>query len=295
MTNDELLSGYLDGTLTNEQMLEFEARRSADPAFAAEVDDMVSVENLLRKGTDTAPAPVGFLQSVESSMVAKIAAASVGAVGIGHFLSSSWGWIASAGVVAVGGGAVYLALQSTSPAPKPAPVVRQQPVVSQQVQAPQVQSPITEPTSPKTTPKPQPQAPDNHVTPVVPQQQISKSATAEANSPNSVLAELESDYAQCVAQKKTLQCAQIALQIGNQYRQRNNLQKATEYLNAALQQARTARIVQYQVAAHGSLGLVARDGGNTAEARLQLSKAIELARSAGLAFEEYQEALDALR
>ena len=35
MTKDELLAGFLDRSLSEDQMLEFQARRSADPEFAA--------------------------------------------------------------------------------------------------------------------------------------------------------------------------------------------------------------------------------------------------------------------
>lgn len=295
MTNDELLAGFLDGSLNSEQLQEFEARKAADASFANEAHDMTTVEGLLTNSDPGYTAPVGFLSGVEASVLAKIALVSAGAAGIGYSLGNLWAWVIGAGTVIVGGGAVYLTLNST-PKNTEAEVPTHKQVISAPAETPQIQSPTTESTQQHNTvqnqtpvqSRPQPAAIHEQ------SQAQDKSAFAEANSPNSTLASLENDYNHCVDQGQSIKCAQIALQIGSVYQQRENFVKATEFYNAALSQAKQTRIVQYQVKALGALGLIAIRTGNTADARRQLNAAIELAKSNGIDADEYVEAMRAL-
>lgn len=296
MTNDELLSGYLDGSLSKDQLVEFEARCVSDPLFAAEATDMAKVEGLLLKKSNNSSAPIGFLSQVEESVVAKIVAGSAGALGLGQIFSNMWTWVVGTGVVLLGGSAAYVALNN-SPAPSAAKVIPHKQVVAPAMQQKNIVAPSAgQPTVAEPVVQ---QRPSIHTQPA--RQPVtaapiatSKSATAEANSPNSALIALEQDYAQCIVQHRSIQCAQIALQIADQYKLRSSIEKAREFYQAALTHARDARIVQYQVQALGALGMIARDS-NLQAAQQYLSEAITLAKAAGLDYSEYAAALNSIR
>lgn len=298
MTNDELLAGFLDSSLSPEQLKEFEARKAADPSFADEVDNMTTVEELLAKAESNATAPVGFLSSVEASVLAKIAIVSAGAAGIGYTLSNLWMWIVGASVAVVGGGAVYMVMNSTPEKPADSNPA-QHPTINVHSEPTQIQSPLAEPTTQeKTTTVSNSQTQQNRIHPQPEQehvQQADQSATAEANSPSSTLMSLENDYARCTEGGRSIQCAQIALQIGQVYQQKGNTAKAVEFFNAAYDHAKKSRIVQYQVKALGALGLVAADVNNNSEARRYLNDAIELAKANGIDADLYIEALRKVR
>lgn len=298
MTNDELLAGFLDSSLSPEQLQEFEARKAADPSFADEVDNMTTVEELLAKTESNATAPIGFLSSVEASVLAKIALVSAGAAGIGYTLSNLWMWVVGASVAVVGGGAVYIVMNSATKNPADSNPV-QHPTINKHIESPQIQSPLAEPTTQEkanTVSNPQSQQNRLHSKPEQEHvQQADQSATAEANSPSSTLMSLENDYARCAEGGRSVQCAQIALQIGQVYQQKGNTAKALEFFNAAYDHAKKTRIVQYQVKALGALGLVAAEANNHSEARRYLNEAIELAKANGIDAEQYVEALRKVR
>ena len=114
MTNQELLAGFLDRSLSEDQLLEFEQRQLESPEFAQEVREMLTVENLL---TDSAPKvrlPLEFLAMVESSVAAQIiAGAATGGI-LGTLAKFGWGWIVGGTTAAVvGGTALYVAATRT--------------------------------------------------------------------------------------------------------------------------------------------------------------------------------------
>ena len=47
MTNEELLAGFLDRSLSEDQLVDLETRRAADPTFDRDVREMVAVEDVL--------------------------------------------------------------------------------------------------------------------------------------------------------------------------------------------------------------------------------------------------------
>jgi hypothetical protein len=296
MTNDELLSGFLDRSLSEDQLLEFEARRASDPSFAAEVNDMVTVENLLADSSPTIETPVGFLSTVEASVVAKIAAGAAGTVGLAHLFSNAWAWVIGTGAVVVGAGGVYLATNNQNPANTTPVKVRQG--GSQQVSPVPPQQQVTSPTAEPTQPAPaQPQPPattSNSTAPAPIRNNSSSTADLNAQSPESVLDNLTRQLETCQAQGNSVKCAQLAIQLGREYRKRGHETNATRYLELGLAEARKARTVQQQVQALSELARVARDVNNGTLARQRYQEAIKLASSAGLPTSDLESELNSL-
>jgi tetratricopeptide (TPR) repeat protein len=95
-----------------------------------------------------------------------------------------------------------------------------------------------------------------------------------------------------MAQNNQTQCAQIARTLGSKLRTMGVYDESKKYLQQSLSIARSMHLVQYEVSALGELGLLARDRGNTQEARMLLQDAVT--RAAGLdagAAASYEKAL----
>jgi hypothetical protein len=281
MTNQELLSGFLDRSLSEDQLLEFEKRQQESPEFAQEVREMLTVEGLLTESAPRVRYPIEFLASVESSVAAKVVAGAAAAGILGTLTKSVWAWIASGAAVAVTGGAIYYASQQAAPEPMPASA----PLAPTRTVAPE--------STPTPTPAPEPPA---HVEsePVAVKNVTSVDVDAKATTTNSVVEQLRSDYESCAAGKDPVRCSQLALQLGRKYRQIGQGADAQKFLLAAVENARTARLVQFEVDALGELGLLAKSRSNLSEARSFFERAVERATSARLATTKWQSELDQL-
>lgn len=120
MTNDDLLAGFLDRSLSEDQLLELEARRASSPEFAQELQNLINLEASLPTARPAAVAPAAFLATVENAIAANLATTvATGAAGAGL----SWISIAgiSAAVVAAGVATTLWLTQPTEPAPTATP------------------------------------------------------------------------------------------------------------------------------------------------------------------------------
>jgi hypothetical protein len=281
MTNQELLAGFLDRTLNEDQLLDFEKRQLDSPEFAQEVREMLTVEDLL---TDSAPKvryPVDFLSKVESSIAAQIiAGAATGGI-LGTLAKMGWGWIVGGTTAAVvGGTALYVAAtQSDEVAPdlRPKTVIRT-------TQPPIIQQPAVEtPDAPVAT------------APTVSVREVSKvDVSVKATPTNSALDQLRADYESCSTTNDRVRCAQIALQIGRRLRQTQRASEAELFLTAAVGHARSTRLAQFEVDALGELGLIAVERGDVPQATSYFQKAIERGQSARVTTTAWSTALEKL-
>lgn len=280
MTNQELLAGFLDRSLSEDQLLEFEQRQLESPEFAQEVREMLTVETLL---TDSAPKvrlPLEFLAKVESSVAAQIiAGAATGGI-LGTLAKFGWGWIAGGTTAAVvGGTALYVAATRTDevqPDPRPARIMSApKTVTSPDVPQPEVAVPTT--TAPVTM------------------REVSKvDVSVKATPTNSAVDQLRADYETCSSANDRVRCAQIALQIGRKLRQTQRSSEAETYLTAAVTHARAARLAQFEVDALGELGLVLAERGDVQQAAVYLQKAIDRGQSARIVTTTWSTALENL-
>jgi len=277
MTNQELLLGFLDRSLSEDQLLEFEQRQLESPEFAQEVREMLTVEDLLTQSAPRVRYPLEFLASVESSVAAKVVAGAAAAGILGALTKSVWAWIASGAAVAVTGGAIYYATQHTpEPAPTPAPSARTTAV-----------SPAPAATS--ETP-----AVVEFEPPVAVKNVTGVDVDAKATATNSVVDQLRADYESCAIGKDPVRCSQLALQLGRKYRQVGQGADAQQFLQAAVEHARTARLAQFEVDALGELGFLAKSRSDLSDARGFFERAIERAASAKLTTTKWQAELDQL-
>jgi hypothetical protein len=276
MTNQELLLGFLDRSLSEDQLLEFEKRQLESPEFAQEVREMLTVEGLLTESAPRVRYPIEFLASVESSVAAKVVAGAAAAGILGTLTKSVWAWIASGAAVAVTGGAIYYASQHTAElAPVPAPAARTTAVTPPPAAAPETPAVMD----------PEPVAVKN-VTRV--------DVDAKATATNSVVDQLRADYESCAIGKDPVRCSQLALQLGRKYRQVGQGADAQKFLQAAVEHARTARLAQFEVDALGELGILAKSRSNLLEARGFFERAVERATSARLTTTKWQTELEQL-
>ncbi len=280
MTNQELLAGFLDRSLSEDQLLEFEQRQLESPEFAQEVREMLTVENLL---TDSAPKvrlPLEFLAKVESSVAAQIiAGAATGGI-LGTLAKFGWGWIAGGTTAAVvGGTALYVAATRTDevhPDPRPARIMSAPKTVTPpDVLQPEAVAPATQP-------------------PVTNREASKVDVSIKATPTNSALDQLRADYETCSSTSDRVRCAQIALQIGRKLRQTQRASEAETYLTAAVNHARAARLAQFEVDALGELGLVMAERGDLQQAAVYLQKAIDRGQSARIVTATWSTALENL-
>jgi hypothetical protein len=280
MTNQELLAGFLDRSLSEDQLLEFEQRQLESPEFAQEVREMLTVENLL---TDSAPKvrlPLEFLARVESSVAAQIiAGAATGGI-LGTLAKFGWGWIVGGTTAAVvGGTALYVAATRTDnvqPDPRPA----------RTTSAPKTLAPPDVPQAETVVPS----AP----APVTIREVSKVDVSIKATPTNSALDQLRADYETCSTTNDRVRCAQIALQIGRKLRQTQRSSEAETYLTSAVNHARAARLTQFEVDALGELGLVMAERGDVQQAAVYLQKAIDRGQSARIVTTTWSTALENL-
>jgi len=131
MTNEELLAGFLDRSLSEDDLLELEARAKAQPELARELRELVAMESRIKKAAPAVLFPTSFLAAVENSIAASIAAAALTAGVAGAATAtgiSSWlpiVSIAALGVAGVGTAAYFIASSPAQPeaAPRLTPVV----------------------------------------------------------------------------------------------------------------------------------------------------------------------------
>lgn len=271
MTNHELLAGFLDRSLNEDQLLEFEARKVADPAFAHEVNEMLTVERLLQQAPPRVDYPLGFLSTIESNIAAKIAVGAAGGGILGFLAHNVWAWIVGGtAAAAISGGALYLATKNDEPAP--------QPTVQEHVQSapvrPTVEQPLPEQPIVVATPTPVPST-----VPSAPPAERPITIDAQTTAPDPVLKQLIAEYEQCNTTNDHVRCAQYALLLGRRFRTDGNTNEARAYLESAVRHAQTVRLVDYEMDAHGELGLLAKSRGDLDGASRSFQRAIDIGRA----------------
>lgn len=294
MTNDELLAGYLDRSLSEDQLIELEARRNAEPAFAQEANEMLTVEKLLVLATPVVTPPVDFLSSVESTMAAKVAAGSSAGGFFSGLASSAWTWIAGACVVVVGG--YYVAtlesLRSESAQPATTPTIISTPSLTtpessapaDEITKPQIKSNSTSPTpTPVSNPTKSVSTPDPKTAPT--------SVDMTTKNSDRALEALVKDLQACRASGDHVRCSQIALNVGRAYRMRGSINDAEENFTLALSEAQIARLVQFEIEANGELGVTAQQQGRHSDAKERFSQAVALGQRNGIPTEKWAKAL----
>jgi len=305
MTNDELLAGFLDRSLSEDGLLEFEARQMASPEFAQTVREMLAVESVLRTATPVIAIPTAFLQDVENTVAERVVSAT-SSKGILSGLSSIWTWIGGAALVAIGI-ATYSLYRgpATSTQPMADPAIQQQQIVVAKVE----DEPTVLPTPATTTSEPvtaivkRPERPGTEPVTSTPEQisdnrqpaPRTSSVSLGADSPASTLENLKKDYNAALSADNDVQGAQIALEIGRHLSGKmKNYDESERYLRLALTHARGVRVPEYEVDALGELGLLARERGNMTEAAALLKQAVAKGNASGLNTKKYSAALDNL-
>lgn len=309
MTNDELLAGFLDRSLSEDGLLEFEARQTVSPEFAQTVREMLAVESVLRTATPVIAIPTAFLQDVENTVAERVVSAT-SSRGILSGLSSIWTWIGGAALVAVGIGAYSLYHgPATSNQPMADPAIRQQQVVM----ATKVEDEPAVLPAPATTTTNEPvtaivkrndERPDTKSATSTPEpitlgkqpaQRTASDVSFGTTNPASTLENLKSDYNAAISADNDVLSAQIALEIGRHLSVRmKNYDESERYLRLALTHARSVRVPEYEVDALGELGLLARERGNMTEAAGLLKQAVARGNASGLSTKKYSAALDNL-
>ncbi|RPI68405.1 MAG: hypothetical protein EHM43_05025 [Ignavibacteriae bacterium] len=293
MTNDELLAGFLDRSLNEDQLLEFEARQQQDPAFAHEVNDMLTVEGLLKTSAPSGMAPAGFLVAVESAVALRVASTTSAGAAVGSVFSSTWAWVAGAGLAAIGAAAIYFGVPSAN---VPGAKVPSAKVPSANVPSATVPSAKVPGAMVPSAKVPGAKVPGANVQiSTLANQHTSTPANQHTSTPanqqtnlgvdteyESTLAKLKKDLEACRASGDHIRCTQIALQIGRTYRERKLSDGAMTYLSMALEEAREARIIQYEVDAYGEIGLLLRDDGKILEGNASFQQAIDLGERHGI-------------
>lgn len=285
MTNEELLAGFLDRSLSEDQLVELEARRAADPTFDQDVREMVAVEDVLLTAAPVTVVPTDFLARVEDTMAAKVAAGSSVSTGVSAALKTAGVAIATVGA-AIG---IYVATQRTEHATtQPSQPIRNAPAVTTAL-------PSTSSVESAQTRRVSESRSTTIASRVDEQPSANGSANAYASASTSLVDRLLAQYASCKQQNDNMRCTQLALNIGSQYRKQGEYQMATTYFNEALASARSLRVVQYEVEALGNIGLLNLDRGSTTAAATYLRSAIERANGIdGVNVDAYRRALSGL-
>ncbi len=281
MTNQELLAGFLDRSLNEDQLLEFEQRQLDSPEFAQEVREMLTVEHLLADSAPKVRFPIEFLSKVESSVAAQIIAGTATGGILGTLAKFGWGWIVGGTTAAVvGGTALYVAAtrsDDVEPAPRPTRIMS----------APRTTAPPAIEQAPVAEPAPAP-------APVVVREVSKVDVSVKATPTSSAVDQLRADYETCSTANDRVRCAQIALQIGRKLRQTQRSSEAETYLTSAISHARAARLAQFEVDALGELGLVMAERGDVQQAATYFQKAIDRGLSARIVTTSWSTALENL-
>lgn len=295
MTNEELIAGFLDRSLSEDQLVHLESLQSSDPAFATELRQMVAIEDALLSSAPVVVAPTDFLARVEDTVAANItSSASTSTLAS---ISTAWKVVGAAAITV--GTAVGIYYGALAPASRPEPV-KPAPTVpsvyspapnsaapSLRMDAPPASIPAAAPSTRTSTQKP--------AEPAVESPAADGSMNAYTKSTDGVLVKLEKEFEVCRANRNRTRCAQLAVLIGAKHRSLKNYDDAQRYYNEALSIARSMHIVQYEVEALGGLGMVSLDLGNSQEARSFLRNAIESAAGVdGVSTEAYRRTLESL-
>lgn len=283
MTNHELLAGFLDRSLSEDQLLEFEARQQADPAFAQEVKEMLHVERLLQLDPPRVDYPVGFLATIESNIAAKIAVGAAGGGLLGLLGHNVWTWVVgSTAAVAISGGAIYMATRDSEPTAS-IPAVQEQ-----QLRSAPVQPAVEEPQPEKVVPTPVPSVVNTPVDRAI-------TIDAKTTAPDPVLKQLIADYDLCNTTNEHVRCAQYALLLGRRFRSDGNAPEARAYFESAARHAQTVRLVDYEMDAHGELGLLAKSQGDLDGAAKAFQRAVDVGREQRRNVLRWTQELESLR
>lgn len=276
MTNQELLAGFLDRSLSEEDLLEFEALKNASPEFASEVREMLAVEELLTVAAPRVQYPIAFLATVESSIAAKVAAGAT-AAGLFTWLAHSvWTWVAGGtAAVVIGGGALYLASKNeATPSAPSKSMIKAAPRTSE---TPSIES--NTPTVPALGPTRQPQI-RNAAKPSAPSANSSSSEmNVQITEATRAIVSLKADYEKCLESNDKVRCAQLALSLGSQLRKEEKNAEARKYLMAAVDHARTLKLAAFEMDAHGELGMLAKSEGDEQRAATSFRRAVEIGQN----------------
>ena len=276
MTNQELLASFLDRSLSEEDLLEFEELKNASPEFASEVREMLAVEELLTVSAPRVQYPIAFLATVESSVAAKVAAGAT-AAGLFTWLAHSvWTWVAGGtAAVVIGGGAIYLASnKDAAPLAPTKATIKAAPSTSA--------TPSVEPNTPAIPALgPTRQQPVKNV--AKPNANTSHSSGSEINAKiteaTAVIVSLKADYEKCLESNDKVRCAQLALSLGSQLRKEEKNAEARKYLQAAVDHARTLKLAAFEMDAHGELGMLAKSEGDEQRAATSFRRAVEIGQN----------------
>lgn len=268
MTNDDtLLAGFLDRSLSEDQLLELEARKAASPEFAHQFSNMLTLESMLVTAAPKATVSAHFLHTVENTVAAKVLAGGA-AGGLLSGLSSAWAWLGGAALALVSVGSIYYFNQ---PAPQPVVQVTPKTVLAQPTD--EGAATLAEPTS---TVIAEPIA-----VPVSPKSPVAKtdggsSSTAEMTSvggEDAVLITVK-EYEAHVTSADHVNATLKALTLGNKYRADKDFARSEDYFAKAVEHARKAKLVKEEIRALGEQALTSIARGNESQARLLLNQAI---------------------
>jgi Tfp pilus assembly protein PilF len=101
---------------------------------------------------------------------------------------------------------------------------------------------------------------------------------AKTTAPDPVVKQLVAEYDLCNASNDHVRCAQYALLLGRRFRSDGNTNDARQYLESAVRHAQTVRLVDYEMDAHGELGLLAKSRADVESASRSFERAIEIGR-----------------
>lgn len=313
MTNEELLSGFLDRSLSEDELLEFEARQAANPSYATEVREMLALEDLLSTSAPRGMAPADFLHTVENVVAAKVAAAPVSS-GLFTGLSSIWTWIggASVALVAVGTTLWYTSTNTSGDSQGAAEqVIAKTPTPT--LVSPSV-VPSTEPSSDaksedrsqssavRSTPESSSQTSataSDRPAPVLASQPSVPSAsadgTAKVDNPNDdAVTRARADLDRAVASGNNLAAARLALSLADELRSAGKTDELQSMLQRALEYARTSRVADYEMKALGELARFEASRGYEGQAANYYRQAIDIGKRAQLDVSAYESALQSL-
>lgn len=302
MTNDELLSGFLDRSLNEDQMLEFQARREAQPEFDQQVQAMLRVEQALPTASPSISTPVGFFETVEATALHHISqqigtttlaggSASSSSI-LSRMATSAWTYLAIVGISTVGAGIAYLSNADTHTASAmntiAAPSVGSvQPVVLRLTVPREQPSAFTKLHVLSNSHNPQAQWTTAADVPKFSHRSArgTQRVDVQMESADPALESLLHDFDKSSTDVNVVRRAQLGLAIGRTYRERGQLPLAERYLGKSLVDARKSRIVEYEVEALTELALNALATGRRTDAAEYAQKAQTVAERAGISYQ----------
>lgn len=309
-TQEELIAGFLDRSLSEEDLLELDNQIKANPSLRQEISELQKVEQLLKHSALPVVIPIAYVRSVEDSVAASYSSASsittasgtAGFTGGGIITSLAIGMVAVGAVVAI-----WIASTSDNtmqiPVENPVGAVTSQekvptsPVPGMEEAAPDVPMALTstEGISKKIVSTKSVSAQELPI--VTPELAVNRQphlGDADAVNPPSSLDKLAGDLQKCRSNGELLRCAQLGLRLASEYRKNGNLTAADATARQSLADARAVRVSNYEMDALGELALVCRDQGNMSEARRLFEQAIATGLNAGLSTLRWKNHLEVL-